>query len=116
MYPNIARYPVATIAEAASLSDAVVVGAGAAVFGIVMPATWSAAGLTFQGSVDGTNFFNIYDNASEWTETAAASRIIMVDPTLSESLQQIKVRSGTSGTPVNQAAARTITLIVRNDY
>lgn len=116
MIPNIARYAVATIAENAALSDAVPVGAGSAVYGIVMPAAWTTAGLSFQGSVDGANFFEIFDNASAWTETAAASRIIMVDPTLSESLQQIKVRSGTSASPVNQGAERLITLIIRNDY
>ena len=113
-YQNAVRYTTATIANGEALSDAIAVGRGAVVLGVVMPASWTTANLTFQATVDGTNFFNLYDNATEYTVTAAASRVIMINSDITDSLQQIKVRSGTSGTPVNQGAERLLTLIVRD--
>jgi hypothetical protein len=52
----------ANIAINASLSGAVNIGEKVAV-GILMPAAWDAANLTFQGSVDGAAFSNIYDSS-----------------------------------------------------
>lgn len=81
---------------------------------IYMPSTWTTANLTFQGSnVTGGTFQNIYDSAgNELTITAAASRILTDIPELSP-FRYIKIRSGTSGTPVNQGGARTIILILK---
>jgi hypothetical protein len=57
---------------------------------------------------------NVYDTAgSEKTVTADASRHIIIDPQDFAGTQYLKVRSGTSGLPVAQGAARTITLVVR---
>ena len=47
----------ATIANGASLSDALTLN-GSQVAVIEMPASWNAAVLTFQSSLDGTNYFN----------------------------------------------------------
>lgn len=118
-YLNAIRYQQVTIPASGSLSDATPVGAGAVVVGISMPSAWTAANITFQGSVDGTTFQDIFDTttngtSNEWVAAVSASRITMLDTSLSDSLQQIRLRSGTSATPVNQAAARTITLIIRD--
>lgn len=103
----------AAIALNASLSGAVAIGEKVAI-GILMPAAWDAANLTFQGSVDGAAFSNVYDSSgNELTVTAAASRYICLDPTVFVGLNQIKVRSGTNGTPVNQTAARALTIVTR---
>lgn len=99
-----------TIANGAAVSDAVFIG-GALVSGVLMPDTWTAAGLTFQGSVDGTNFYDIQTSSAELSATAAVDQVIMIDPVNFYGLEWIKVRSGTAGTPVNQAAARVLTLI-----
>lgn len=103
-----------TIANGASLSGAAGLGRGVSLVGIVMPAAWTAAALTFQGSADSTNFFDLYDAGTELNIGAGASRYIQVDPAKTDSLMALKVRSGTSGTPVNQGADRTITLVVRD--
>jgi hypothetical protein len=118
-YLNAVRYQTLTIPAAGSVSNAVPVGAGAVIVGLAMPAAWDAANITYQGSVDGINFQDIYDTATngtsnEWSTAAVANRLIMLDTSLSDSLQQIRLRSGTSATPVNQTAARTITLIIRD--
>jgi len=90
--------------------------AGYRVAGIVMPATWDAAALTVQGSHDGSTFQNVYDgDGSELTIQAAASRNLTLTSVQTLALlawKQIKIRSGTSGTPVNQTGARTLTVVL----
>lgn len=103
---------VATISSGTALSDEIVCE-GKRLAGIVMPAAWTAADLTFQGSVDGSRFVDIHDDSgTEETVTADADRYIPVNPALWEGVQRIKVRSGTSAAPVNQAADRSIQLVL----
>lgn len=75
--------------------------------GIQMPAAWTAANLTFQVSYDGVTFANLYDNSgNEYTVTAAASRTILLPLVDFLGIAYLKIRSGTSATPVTQGAAR----------
>lgn len=100
-----------TIASGASLTTAIDLGTKR-LAGIIIPASWTTANLTLQASADGTNWFNVYDAlGTEYTITAAASRAIIVPLTDMIGFRYLKIRSGTSGTPVNQTAARTLTLI-----
>ncbi len=109
---NIDRIP-AVIANGASLSPEVDLGARTLV-GIAMPAAWTAAALTFQVSVDGgATWLNMQTASAELSYTAAAGQYIGVDPALWRGVNAIKVRSGTSGTPVNQGQQATLTLICR---
>ena len=104
----------ATIAINANLSDAVELK-GYSILRIAMPAVWTAADLTFQVSDDGgTTFRNMYwDWGPEMVIDAAAAITIELSPFVRLShIDQIKVRSGTAGTPVNQAAERLILLAV----
>jgi hypothetical protein len=103
----------ATIAENAALSAAVNL-AHDYLFAIEMPGTWTAAAITFDASYDGTTFNPLYDETgTEVSFTVAASRYVIIsDPAKFFSIKKLKVRSGTNGTPVNQAAARSINLIV----
>ena len=101
----------ATIANGASLSDAVAISGK--LVGLVVPAAWTAASLTFQGSVDGVNFYNVYDDATERTIASAsvvASHYIALTLTHWLGFTHIKVRSGTASAAVNQGAARSIIL------
>ena len=78
--------------------------------GIQMPSAWTAANLTFQGSMDdGVTFANLYDDTgAERTVTAAVDRAITLDPAKFMGLTHLKVRSGTGAAAVNQGAARTL--------
>jgi hypothetical protein len=103
----------ATIASGESLSGAVQLG-GASVLRIVMPAGWDAAALTFQVSEDGSTFREL--NAAGDSEAAvsiavSAGKAYQLVPSTLAAQLWLKVRSGTSGSPVNQTAARTITLV-----
>jgi len=106
----------ATIAKDAAVSGVIEIG-GARHFAIQMPAAWTTANLTFQASnlIDGT-FYDVYgSDGIEIMLTATASRMIVLDIHQSAlaPLSFIKIRSGTTGTPVNQAAARTLNVILK---
>lgn len=102
-----------TIANGAALSGAVKLG-GATLLGIEMPAAWTAAGLTFQHSIDGTNFFDMYDSAgSEVTLVVVAAHYVFLPPANWSGIIYLKVRSGTGGTPVNQGAERVLKLVCK---
>lgn len=99
-----------TIASGASLSDAIDISE-AVLVGIKLPSTWTAANLTIQAADEDaeSTFNNVYDQTgTEVTITASASRHVILEPAKFAGMKQIKLRSGTSGTPVNQAAGRTI--------
>lgn len=103
----------AAIANGAALSAAISLTTGR-LFAIQMPAAWTAANLTFQASYDGgATFCDMYDDAgTEVTVTAAASRYIYIsNPMAWMGVQVIKVRSGTTGSPVNQGGDRVVQLV-----
>lgn len=104
-----------TIANGASLSDALDL-VHRTLCAILMPASWTAAGLTFQGSADGVTYGNIYDADGEAALTSTvvgASRLLILNPAAFVGARYVKVRSGTSGTPASQGAERVLTLITR---
>lgn len=101
-----------TIANGQSLSGSADL-IGMKVIGIAMPSAFTGSSLTFQGSVDGTTFGDVYYEDSELSISCGASRMIGIDPIKLLPWRWVKVRSGTSGSPTNEAAERTITLVVR---
>jgi hypothetical protein len=99
-----------TISSGASLSSIAVAQWGHLIR-IIMP-SWTAAPLTFQTSHDGSFFQNAYDLSGETAiATAAASVNITVPPLMLGRVAALKVRSGTSGSAVNQGADRVLTLV-----
>lgn len=114
------QYVTVTIANGASLSGAGFVDGK--LCGLLTDTAWTAASMTFQGSVDGgVTFADIWDTA---TGTAAERTIASGNiPTAAQrffplnlndnlTFTHIKVRSGPQSLPVNQGAARTITLVL----
>ncbi len=88
--------------------------AGGTPVAVQMPAAWTAANLTFLAGRAEADMDNLYDSAgTEVNVTAAASRYIVLDPQTFHSMRFLRIRSGTAGTPVTQAAARTLYLVVR---
>ena len=83
--------------------------------GIVMPATWTAASLTFQVSPDaGTTWVELYTYAgSELTLTVGASQFVAIDPTQWKGVYSLKVRSGTAASPVTQTAQATLGFVTK---
>lgn len=101
----------ATIANGASLAAAVNLR-GRVLCGVYMPAGWTAAGLSFQGSPDGATYYDIHDASGEVTSPASVSIYASVDPLPFYGVNFIRVRSGTSAAAVNQGAERVLTLML----
>lgn len=84
---------------------------------IQMPTAWDAANISFQATTaSGGTYQDLYnDGGNEVVVVAAASRCIAVNAAAMSlaPLRYIKIRSGTTGTPVNQTATRTIILILK---
>ena len=115
------EYQSATIAAGQSLSGEVNLGEKQLV-AIYMPSSWTAADLTFQSSPDGgTTWCELYTTDGAAADAAAAFQVhsptaslcIAIDPTKLRGVNCLKVRSGTSGSPVNQAAQAVLTLATR---
>lgn len=106
-------HAIATIAESASLSGAVNLQ-GQRLAAIIMPSAWTTANLTFQAAENNGGTFNdMYDSSgTEITVTAGASRFIRLSVSDWLGVRSLKVRSGTTGSAVNQAAAREIILVL----
>ena len=111
----LAKGPIATILNGQSQSQEIDLGESQLV-GLVMPATWTAANLTIlAASSPGGTFNPLHDEGgTEITITAAAARQISISSAKLQGARFIKVRSGTSGAPVNQAADRQIQLLVKD--
>lgn len=101
-----------TISSGTSLSAAIDLGS-TILFAIQIPSSWTTANITFQASADGVTYANLYDSTgTEVTVTAAASEFIVFSaPAPWMGIRFIKVRSGTSSTPVNQGADRALSIV-----
>lgn len=114
---NVIQNTTATIANGASLSGAVNLG-GNVLAGLIMPAAWTTADITFAVAKNNTDtpvpLFDDQGNEVKVT-SPAASRGIALD-SIAGSIAPwpyIYIRSGTSATAVNQAAERVITLVFK---
>ena len=99
----------ATILSGAALSDAITLY-GRNITGILLPASCTTADITLSVSLDGSTYADLYDASGEYVLSAAASVFIGVNVAALLGFNYVKLRSGTTGTPVNQAADRSIIL------
>ncbi len=105
------RTPTVTIAAGESLSGATYIGHQMWV-ALQMPAAWDTAVITFQASSDGVTYGDVFDfEGNEVTLTTAASRYVTIDE--AKIGPWIKLRSGTTGSAVNQTLASVITLVMQ---
>lgn len=121
---TISRYTASiavSITSGTSLSGGVNIGAGP-ILALYIPTGWTAAAITFQGSLDGgTTYANLFDDAGVEVTIASASIAtgaaqVYANASVLEklaALQFIKIRSGTSGTPVNQTSTMNLVIGVK---
>lgn len=102
-----------TIADGASLSDALALGDYRGVATVRIPASWSTGVVSFAVSHDGTTYVPLYDRDGEVTFPAASSVGFTIDPTLFLGWAFVKVRSGTAGSAANQTGAKVVGLSLR---
>lgn len=102
-----------SIAGAAAVSSHVNLN-GLALEGIIMPGSWTAAGITFQVSQTDSSYVDLYDAAgTEVALVAAASRAILLPHNLLRGWNWVRLRSGTAAVPVGQGFLRVLTGICR---
>lgn len=103
--PFVIEQSTVVIANGQSLSPEVDVGPKTLV-GIITPSTWAAAGISFQASPDGgTTWLELLDQTATaiGVSSITGAQFIAIDPTKLKGVTALKVRSGTSGTPVAQS-------------
>ena len=111
-YPSIRETITASIASDAALSGAVELY-GTTLVGIIMPAAWATANLSFQASHDASDYHDMYSAAgAEYTVAASAGQYIVIDPNDFAGVGNLKIRSGVAATTVAQATS-SITLVVK---
>ena len=113
MPKNELRTTQVTIGAGASLSGATIdldtLGTPVAV---ITDAAWDTNAMTFQASVDGTNFFNVYNEGTEYSLAGVvASAFNRIDQQVFFGAAKLKVRSGPAAAGVNQADATVVTLV-----
>lgn len=94
-----------TIAVGASLSGALNIDQRN-LFAIITPSNLTATALTFQGSYDGTTYYNLYDDTgTEINFSVGTSRYVLVSfPVKFLGLKKLKIRGGTSAAATNQTS------------
>lgn len=101
-----------TIASGSSLSSAINIGDNPAV-AIVVPA---AVTVTFQGSLDNSNFYDIYKDSGspqEYQVACSVSGVQTLDMNQFLMPRFVKVRIGTSASPSAVSAATVVTLFTK---
>lgn len=82
----------------------------------LVPAGFDGTTVTILASVDGTNFFPVYDAAgTELAVTVAVNRYVVLSPDATRPFRYAQLRAGTAATPQNQSAARSIRVVLLND-
>lgn len=105
-----------TIAAGASLSEAISLE-GTVLLSITMPAAWTAAALTVEVSHDGTTYHGlVYDDLGIQVNVVASPVAGATHEFSAAGMLPFlfaRIRSGTTASPVNQVAARTLTFVTR---
>lgn len=111
-----------TILAGTSISSSIDCRNLGVLIGISFPAVWTVARCSFQASLDNSTFVNVMDssanevlvrgsgNAGLWV-SLSSSGAAADSPSGMLGAPYLKVRSGSTATPINQVADRILTLI-----
>jgi len=102
------NYP-ATIASSSQVSSTINCG-GFTLCGVLLPAAFSGAALTFLASVDGTNFYPVHSTTSGTllSYTVAQGQYCAIDPKDFYGVNFLQIKSGSS-----EAALRTLAVSLK---
>lgn len=104
-----------SIPNGTSVSNVVTVGSGEIV-GIIMPAAWTAADITFESTLlDGTTFGQVFDDANaaiKATSPAAGAIVNFRRGTAPRFVGPFRLRSGTVAAAVNQGGTRVVGVVI----
>jgi hypothetical protein len=103
---NLTLTDTVTIASSGTTSTALTLQGGRVPLAIVTPSALTGTAFTFQASTDGTNFFNIYNEGTQYSLNVGISRYIKLNINAFQAVRYIRIVSGSS-----EAALRTISII-----
>jgi len=113
-YPEFRKSETVTVAAGQSLSGSSGSLAGRVLVAVITASTWDAAKLSFQASLDGTNWFVVTYKGTEYeTVAVTAAKYVALDPEVFYGAKYIKVQSGISTSATNQVDATIVTLVSR---
>lgn len=103
-----------TIPSGASITGDFAIG-GKTPVGIYTPAAWTAADMAFEVSRNGSDWSPVRDaDGNKVLVTGfTAGDYIALPPGAFNGINHLRIRSETDGTPVNQAADRSVVLVTR---
>lgn len=103
------------IADGAFLSSPVTLNRRP-ILSVLVPSGWDDADMTFQVSMDGLTYYELIDEdgSAVFLDVVASRMVRLTNLDQWAGYKYMKIRSGTSGTPVNQSGAVTIYLTVRD--
>ena len=81
-----------------------------------MPASWTPAVASIQGSPDGTTFYDLRDGVpgTELIFNVVPNSLVMLNPNRMRSCKAVKLRSGTAAAPIAQNVACTFGVVVES--
>lgn len=91
------------------VSEAIELGGGTPTM-VVLPDVFTGTQLSFQVSIDGTSYHNLYSGAGEVLLPVAAGVGVPLVPGWFAGLHSVKFRSGTAAAPTAEGAARELTV------
>jgi hypothetical protein len=103
---NLALTDTVTIASSGTTSQAISMTRNRVPIAVLTPAALTGTTFTFQASVDGTNFYDLYNGSSAYSVTVAPSRYIALNPDVFQGVFYIRIVSGSA-----EGALRTIYVI-----
>ena len=107
MAKNVTLTDTVTIASSGTTSTSLTMQGGRVPIAIVTPSALTGTTFKFQASADqGTNFYALYNEGTEYSVTVSTSRYIALNPNVFEGVKVVRIVSGSS-----EAAARTIGVI-----
>ena len=97
-----------TIAASGTKSAELRTGYRTSVVAIVTPAALTGTAFTFEGSLDGSVFVPVYNEATQYSVNVGTSRYVALNASVFQGLQSIKIVSGSS-----EAADRVIQVVLK---
>ena len=106
MAKNLMLTSIVTIANGGTTSTSITMERNRVPVALLTPSGLTGTSMTFQASVDGTNFYDLYNGSSAYSLTVGASRYVALNPDVFQGVFYVRVISGSA-----EAAARTLYII-----
>jgi hypothetical protein len=96
------------------ISNVIDLSGYAAVVGLIMPPDWTPAGVTIEGSPNGTDFYPMYEGMAPTIVSFSVppGSLIAINPNRLRCCKAMRLLSGTRGKLVPQGASREFGVVV----